>query len=97
VLEEVARVLNGNRRDRGADRLHERLPSPGLAFTKEALDLGEGFFDRVEVRGVGRQVQQLTTSPFDNLSYPLSFMSAQVVSSTTTWPLRSVGARTCST
>src|SRR3712207_3312509 len=70
VLEEAARVLGGDRRDRRADGLQERLPSPGLAFSKEALDLGEGFFDRIEVRGVGRQVQQLTAPPFDELSYP---------------------------
>jgi len=36
VLEVAARVLNGDRRDRGAERVHERLPSPGLAFPKEA-------------------------------------------------------------
>ncbi len=60
VLEKAARVLGGHRRDRRSDGLQERLPSPGLAFSKEALDLGEGFFDRIEVRGVGRQVDELT-------------------------------------
>ena len=59
MLEETACVLAGDRRDRCADGLHKRLPSPGLTFPKEALDLREGFFDRVEVRRVGWQVQKL--------------------------------------
>jgi hypothetical protein len=97
VLEKAMSILSGDRRDRRSDGLQERLSSSGLAFSKEALDLGVGFFDRIEVRRVGRQVQKLTTPPFDELSYPTSFVSREVVHHHDLACAQRGSSRTCST
>jgi hypothetical protein len=58
VLEEALRVTSADRRDRLSHRLHQSLAGSSLGFAQETLDLGEGFFDGVEVRRVGRQVRE---------------------------------------
>jgi hypothetical protein len=57
VLEETTSVCGGDCRQPLTDRLNQGLFCPELAFSKQTLDLGEGFFDRIELWGVGRQIQ----------------------------------------
>src|SRR5215203_813804 len=45
-----------------------------LGSAHEALDLREGLLNGVEVRRVGRQVDELATSVLNELSHPLSFV-----------------------
>jgi hypothetical protein len=46
-----------------------------LGFPRKPLDLREGFFDGAEVRRVGPQVQQLSSSFLDQLFGPLALAS----------------------
>jgi hypothetical protein len=79
VLEEATSILGTKRRDRCAHRLDQTFPATGLGFAYEALDLAASLFDGVEVRWVGRQVQQLATLLLEELLNPLSFVSREVV------------------
>jgi hypothetical protein len=97
VFKEATGVLGGDRRKRLTDRLDQGFFRPGFGFAHKPLDLREGFFYGVEIRRVGRQVDELAASLFDQLAYPFAFVGFKRLSITTTWPLRSVGARTCST
>src|SRR5215210_5974510 len=75
VLEKAPRVASTDSRERLSHRLHQGLAGSGLDFAQEVLYLGEGFFDRVEVRRVGRQVQQLCSSLLEQCAHPLSLVS----------------------
>ena len=79
MLEETAGVPIGDRRDRHTHRLDRGLAGSDLGFMQKPLDLREGFFDRVEVRGVGWQVHKLSSSLLDQLLDPLALVSGEVV------------------
>src|SRR5215210_7830099 len=51
-------------------RFDQGLLGAGRGLPKDVLDLREGFFDGVEIRGVGRQVDEITPSVLDELLYP---------------------------
>jgi hypothetical protein len=74
VLEKATGVLGAERRDRRPDGLKQGFAATRLDLAYQVLYLAEGFLYGVEVRRVGRQVQKLAASPFDELSYPLSFV-----------------------
>ena len=74
VLKEAPGVTSADRRDRPSHRLYRSLAGPSLGFAQDTLDLGEGFFDGIEVRRVGRQVQELGSPLLDQLAYPLSLV-----------------------
>src|SRR5215217_4843850 len=75
VLEKPPRVASTDSRERLPHRLHQGLAGSGLGFAQEVLYLGEGFFDGVKVRRVGRQVQELCSSLLEQCAHPLSLMS----------------------
>ena len=75
VLEKAPRVASTDSRERLPHRLHQGLAGSGLDFAEEVLYLGEGFFDGVKVRRVGRQVQQLCSSLLEQCAHPLSLVS----------------------
>lgn len=52
---------------------------PGPDPSQKGFELGEGFFDRGEIRRIGRQEEQLTAAGLDELSYPLPFVHTQIV------------------
>src|SRR3712207_2186790 len=79
VLEESTGVPGGDHRQRPTYRLIQAFFRPGFGFTQEPLDLRESFFYRVEIRRVGRQVDEKAAALFDQLAYTFAFMSAQVV------------------
>ena len=68
MLEVATRILDTERRDRCPYGFDQGLSAAGLGFAYQAFDLAECLLDGVKVRRVGRQVQQLATSPFDELS-----------------------------
>jgi hypothetical protein len=65
VLEETPGIPRSDRRDRRAHRSHQSLPAPGFGLSQDVLDLRESFFDGIEVRRVGRQVEQLASPLLD--------------------------------
>jgi len=50
-----------------------------LRHAHPVFDLGEGLFDRVEVRGVGRQEPEPCAGGIDGGAYGLGFMASQIV------------------
>jgi hypothetical protein len=88
MVEEPMGVPAAERRQRRTNRLDNRLDQrffrPGFGLTHEPLDLRERFLDGVILRRVGRQVDELAASPFDQLFDPLSFVGLKRLSITTT-------------
>ncbi len=65
MTEEASHVLGRDRVERLAHRFDQRLPALGLCLAQDAFYLAEGFLYGVQIRGVGRQVQQLAAPLFD--------------------------------
>jgi len=53
--------------DSQSDSIREKVQTTDLPFAKERLDLRPHFLNRVEIRAVGRQIQQSYTSCIQNL------------------------------
>src|SRR2546430_3091019 len=51
----------------------------GGGLAQEVLDLGEGLLDRVQVRRVFRQEEELGTGGADELAYCFGFVTAEIV------------------
>src|SRR5918994_4673725 len=68
--EEFTRVFDLHRRQCSTHRLDRGLLGAGCSLSKDVLDLREGFFYGVEIRRVGRQLDELTPSALDELLYP---------------------------
>ena len=49
------------------------------AFRKSALSFCEELLNRIEVRGIGRQVEQLCASGLDRFTYPWHLVSAEII------------------
>src|SRR3712207_2893430 len=79
MLEQAAGVLSSDRRECCAHHLYQSLPAASFSLSQDSLDLCEGFLDGAIVRRVGRQVQKLAASLFDQLSYPIGLVCRQVV------------------
>src|SRR5215204_1042544 len=78
VLEEPAGIPSAHRRERFAHSLYERLAGARLGSTHESLDLAERLLDGVQVRRVGRQVQQLASPPLEEFPDPSSLVGGEV-------------------
>jgi hypothetical protein len=72
-------VALGDRVQRPPHRLDQRLEGPGSRPSQRGLELGEGLLDGVEVRRVGRQVEQLAAPPLDQLPDPRPLVRGEVV------------------
>jgi hypothetical protein len=70
VNEEPPHVLGTHGCQCLTHRLDQSLLAAGADLPEDVLDLREGFFYRVEVRGVGRQVDELAPPLLDELPYP---------------------------
>lgn len=57
----------------------EVAAAAGTDLPEDVLDLGEAFLCGVKVRGVGRQVDELTALTFDQLPYSLRLVCSEVV------------------
>src|SRR5215203_3686832 len=79
MLEETPNIRYGNRGKCRAYRFYQCLFGPGCGLAKEVLDLGEGLLDRVVVRRVRRQVDELAASLLDELPYPPGSMCSEVI------------------
>jgi hypothetical protein len=93
MVEEALSVRSADRTQSLADDLRERLVAASARFSQIALELGKGLLYGVEVRRVGRQVQELASLALDQLPDPLSAL-CELKLSITTWPSSSVGHRT---
>jgi hypothetical protein len=51
----------------------------GLSGSHALFEFGPGLFDRIEVRRVGRQVEQRCTASLDPVAYALDLVGAEVV------------------
>ncbi len=67
-------ILQSDGLERRSKGVIESLFGAGVVFTNQRLELREGMLDRIEVRTVRRQEQQLTAVRFDGLSYSLVLM-----------------------
>src|SRR3712207_6809272 len=79
VLEEAASVARCQRLESSTDRLYECPASTCPGSPQERLELGERFFDGVEIGRVGRQVDELAAPLLDELPNPRAFMRREVV------------------
>ncbi len=50
-----------------------------VGFSEQGLELCEGEFDGIEVRGIGRQVEQESTGRLDGFAHPGDLVARQVV------------------
>src|SRR6266700_1539965 len=57
----------------------ESLEHDAFGFAHEVLDLGEYLLDRVQVRRVFRQEEELGTGRANELPYSLSFVTAEII------------------
>src|SRR5215210_441232 len=88
---EVVGALGGREDvDEAPDNGPKALNGAHGRFAQERLELGEGILNRVEIRAVGRQVEELRARRLDPLWLDR-------LSRITTSPGRSSGTRTCST
>jgi hypothetical protein len=67
-------ILGRERLQRPAHRFDQRLAGARPGFAHQPLDLRERLLDGVEVRRVGRQVEDLAAAPLDDLPDPLALM-----------------------
>ena len=72
--EEPAGILGGHGLQRPTHRADQRFAGARLGSSQEPLDLREGLLDRIEVRRVGRQVDELAASTLDDLLHPTSLV-----------------------
>src|SRR4051794_29955508 len=79
MVEPGAGVLRGDGIEGSDDGLLQVLLGPGRSGAQISLDLGEGEFDRIEVRGVLRQHHQGTLGRFDARPHPVAEMTAEIV------------------
>jgi hypothetical protein len=79
-----------------ADALPSRLDGSCRSVSQQRLELGEHLFDRVEVRTVGRQEEQLGARCADRSTHRAALWLPRL-SITTMSPARKVGARNCVT
>lgn len=79
MLKETTHVYGGDRRDRHSQSLGQSFAASSLHFAQQSLDLGEGFFDKIEIRRVRWQVQKLAALLFDQRPHPLSLVSRKII------------------
>jgi hypothetical protein len=70
VAEEVDEFANGD---------PETLDGSLSRFTQERLELGEGVLDGIEVGTVGREVEEMGASSFDQLAHSGAFVAREIV------------------
>jgi hypothetical protein len=71
--------MTGALGDPPPDGLNQSFPSSSFGLAHKSFDLRKRFLYRIEVRTIGRQIRQLTTSLLDELPNSLSFVSCEVV------------------
>jgi hypothetical protein len=79
VVEESTRVLSCDHGDPPANGLKQSFPSSSFGLAHKSFDLAESFLFGIELRRIGRQIKQLSTSLLDELPNSLSFVSCEVV------------------
>ena len=77
--EDVLAFMRGDEIDEFADGGPKAFDSSLGGFSQERFQLGEGVFDGIEVRAVGREVEELRARRFDQLAHPRTFVARQVV------------------
>ena len=62
-----------------SDPIAQRVFGSFGGFSKQGLELCKGHLDRVEIGGIGRQVEQPRASGFDDLPHPLDLVCREIV------------------
>src|SRR5215218_3163522 len=79
MQEECLRILLADLVDRLTDRLDESFVDARPCLANEVLDLRKRLLDRVEVRRVGRQVEDPCARSLDQLPHRLALVDGEVV------------------
>lgn len=78
-FEVIGAVFRGEAVEDDADASPERVDGTGWLGSERGLELGEGHLDRVHVRGVWRQVEQLRLFLGDDLGDAIDLVGPRVV------------------
>src|SRR5215213_1356024 len=79
MLEIASSVLEADRRKSFAQYLNQCLPHASSRLAHHTLDLAERLLNRVEIRRVSGQVDQLATPLLDQFPHPCRFVGGEVV------------------
>jgi hypothetical protein len=79
VGEETLCVQGRERRERSSHRLDQRFTGARFGFSQQPFDLGEGLLDGVEIRRVGRKVEELCSPTLDDLLNPAALVGGEVI------------------
>jgi hypothetical protein len=79
MLEEAESIRGANRRDRRPKRLDQSRTGAGSCLSQQTLDLRKRLLYGVEVRRVGRQVDQFAAPRFEQLPDLLALVGREVV------------------
>jgi hypothetical protein len=80
---EVVGAVGGGEGVEGlTDGLPERLDGAAGGSAEQRLEVGEGLLDRVQIRAVGRQVEQLRPGRLDRCAHARDLVRAEVAAAT---------------
>jgi len=79
VVEETTGVFSCDHGNPLANGLNQSFLSSSFGLAHKCFDLAESLLYGIELRRIGRQIEQLTTSVLDELPNSLSFVSCEVV------------------
>jgi hypothetical protein len=79
MLEEAPSIARRHRVEGSAHRFYERIAGTRPGSAQQYLELGERFFDGVQIGRVGRQVEELAASLLDQFSNPRTFVRREAV------------------
>lgn len=79
MAEVVGTFGSGEGHEGSSDGLDERVDGSGCGFSQDGFELGDGLFDRIEVRAVRGQIPHAGTNCFDGLADPGDFVAGEIV------------------
>jgi len=79
MSEEISTLVWGDGFEELGDSGLDLLEAARICLSQQRLELGERLFDRVQVRTVGRQIEQLRANRADRSPYRWIFVAAQIV------------------
>jgi len=79
VANEISAFSGREEAERDGDQVADVVKGPGSRRPDERFQFGEGQFDRIEIRAVGRQEPELGADGFDRRAHRRMFVDGEVV------------------